>query len=129
MEQPPPPETPPGAPPAPTPQPVPAAQTGQVSRFSPDGYWWWDGAAWRPAYSQDRLWRWDGQAWVPAAGGAAPRSGGGGVGLAIGLTVGAFALVLILVFVVVLVILGTMGGQIANIFSNVAAALNSSPSP
>src|SRR5713226_4433997 len=79
-----PPETPPGLPPpaAPTPQPVPGAQTGQGSRFSPDGFWWWDGAGWRPAYSQDRLWRWDGQAWVPAAGGAAPRSGGGGVGLA-----------------------------------------------
>ena len=50
-------------------------------------------------------------------------------GLAIGLTVGAFAIVLILVVVVVLVILGTMGGQIANVFSNVAAALNSTPSP
>ncbi|HXL77548.1 MAG TPA: hypothetical protein VN985_02760, partial [Candidatus Eisenbacteria bacterium] len=94
MEQPPPPETPPGTPTpaAPTPLLAPGAQAGQGSRFSPDGYWWWDGAGWRPAYSQDRLWRWDGQAWVPAAGGAAPRSGGG-VGLAIGLTVGAFALV------------------------------------
>ena len=108
---------------------MPAAQTGPGSRFSPDGFWWWDGAGWRPAYSQDRLWRWDGQAWVAAAGGVAPRSGGGGVGLAIGLTVGAFALVLILVVVVVLVILSSMGGQIANVFSNVAAALNSTPSP
>ena len=125
MEQPP--ETPAGTPPPAA--PTPGAQTGQGSRFSPDGFWWWDGAGWRPAYSQDRLWRWDGQAWVPAAGGTAPRSGGGGAGLAIGLTIGAFALVLILVFVVVLVILGTMGGQIANVFSNVAAALTSTPSP
>ena len=116
MEQPPPAQTP-GAP-----QPPPAG-----SRFSPDGFWWWDGASWRPAYSEDRLWRWNGQSWVPAA--AAPARSGGGVGLAIGLTVGAFALVLILVVVVVLVILGTMGGQIANVFSNVAAALNSTPSP
>jgi len=127
MGQPPPPETPPGVPQAPAPQVMPAAQTGQPGRFSPDGFWWWDGASWRPAYSQDRLWRWNGQSWVPAA--SAPARSGGGVALAIGVTVGAFAIVLILVVVVVLVILGTMGGQIANVFSNVAAALNSTPSP
>ena len=36
-----------------------AAQT----RFSADGFWWWDGAQWRPALSEDRLWRWNGQTW------------------------------------------------------------------
>jgi Flp pilus assembly pilin Flp len=33
--------------------------------------------------------------------------------------------ILVLVAVVVIVVLLTMGGQIANVFSNVAAALNS----
>ncbi|TMC39793.1 MAG: pilus assembly protein [Chloroflexi bacterium] len=39
-------------------------------------------------------------------------------------TVAAFAGVLVLVSVVVVVILLTMGNQIANVFSNVVAALN-----
>jgi hypothetical protein len=115
MEQPPPPEA------QPAPQPV-----AQLGRYSPDGFWWWDGAAWRPAYSQDRLWRWDGQAWVPAAG--PPPQSSSGAGLAIGLGVGLFVVVIVLVVVVVVVILGAMGNQIANVFSNVAAAL-ASPSP
>jgi pilus assembly protein Flp/PilA len=35
-----------------------------------------------------------------------------------------YALILVLVSIVVIVILLTMGGQIANVFSNVVAALN-----
>ena len=48
--------------------------------------------------------------------------------MAIGLTVLAFVGVLFLVAVVVIVILLTIGNQLANVFSNVAAALGS-PSP
>jgi len=93
----------------------PAAQT----RFSADGFWWWDGAEWKPAFSQDRLWRWDGQGWVPAR---AAATGGSGAGLALGLA-GGFVVILILVSALVVVILLVMGNQIANVFSNVAAAL------
>ncbi len=116
MEQPPPPEAPQAV------APVPAFQQG---RYSPDGFWWWDGANWRPAYSEDRLWRWNGQTWVPTA--APPPGSGGGAGLAIGLGIGMFVLVFFVVAVLV-----TMGGQIANVFSNVVAVLGSpapSPSP
>jgi Flp pilus assembly pilin Flp len=108
----------PGAPP-------PAA--GQT-RFSADGFWWWDGAQWRPAYSQDRLWHWNGQAWEPARPTSPARSSGAGVGAAIGITVAIFAGIVVLVSAVVVVILYTMGDQIANVFSNVVAAL-ASPSP
>jgi hypothetical protein len=34
--------------------------------LSPDGMFFWDGAAWRPAVSPDGLWRYDGQSWVPS---------------------------------------------------------------
>jgi hypothetical protein len=95
----------------------PAPQT----RFSADGFWWWDGAEWKPALSQDGLWRWDGQGWVPARP-AAPGGSGSGAGLALALG-GGFVLILILVSVLVVVILLTMGNQIANVFSNVTAAL------
>ncbi len=95
----------------------PASQT----RFSADGFWWWDGAEWKPAFSQDRLWRWDGQGWVPARL-AAPGGSGSGIGLALGLA-GGFVVILVLVSVLVIVILLAMGNQIANVFSNVAAAL------
>ena len=93
------------------------------ARFSPDGFWWWDGAEWRPAISPDRLWRWNGQAWVPNQM-VRPPSGGGGAGLAVGLTVGLFLLVMLGTGLFVVVILLTMGNQIANVFSNVVAALN-----
>jgi Flp pilus assembly pilin Flp len=102
----------------------PGGQPPQT-RFSADGLWWWDGTEWKPAISPDRHWRWNGQGWVPAT----PAGGGaGGAGLAIGLTVLAFVGVLFLVAVVVIVILLTIGNQLANVFSNVAAALGS-PSP
>ena len=104
---------------------VPGAQPQE--RFSPDGFWWWDGAGWRPAYSQDRLWRWNGQTWVPAA--APPARSGGGSGVAIWLTVGLFAVVVFFVAIVVVVILLTMGNQIGNVFANVVSALTSNPSP
>ena len=108
----------PGAPP-------PAAT---LTRFSADGFWWWDGAQWRPAFSQDRLWHWNGQAWEPAHPAAATRSGGLGAGAAVGITAAIFVGILVLVSVVVIVILYTMGNQITNVFSNVVAALGS-PSP
>jgi hypothetical protein len=102
----------------------PGGQQPQT-RFSADGFWWWNGAEWKPAVSPDRQWRWNGQTWVPAttAGG-----GGGGVGLAVGLTVLAFVGVLVVVAGIVILIIFTMGNQFANILSNVTIALGS-PSP
>ena len=93
--------------------------------FSPDGFWWWDGAQWRPAISPDRLWRWNGQAWEPNRPAAAPRSGGATAAIVV---VVAFVGVVVLVSIFAIVVLLTMGNQIANVFSNVAAALGS-PSP
>jgi hypothetical protein len=34
---------------------------------SPDGMWWWDGAAWVPAFSADGLHWWNGRSWVDVA--------------------------------------------------------------
>jgi hypothetical protein len=104
---------------------VARAAAAPAGRFSADGFWWWDGAGWKPAYSQDRLWRWTGASWVPAAA-QPPRSSN--AGLFIGLGIGAFVLVVVVVAVIVAAILYTSGPQIANVFSNVAAALGS-PSP
>ena len=99
---------------------TPAAQT----RFSADGFWWWDGSAWKPALSEDRLWRWNGKTWEPSR--LPPASSSGpGAGAAIGITVAVFFGVVVLVSMVVVVILLTMGNQFANVFSNVAAALSS----
>jgi hypothetical protein len=92
------------------------------TRFSADGFWWWDGAEWRPALSKDRLWRWTGQSWVPAR--SASASGGQAVGLTIGLIGGFLGIVLVVALIVALV-LYTMGSQIQNVFSNVTAALGS----
>ena len=90
------------------------------TRFSIDGFWWWNGAEWKPAVSPDRLWQWNGQAWVPRARAASGSSAGAGVAI----TVAVFAGVLVLVSIFTVVVLLTMGGQIANVFSNVVAALS-----
>jgi hypothetical protein len=103
-------------------QPAPAPQT----KFSDDGFWWWDGASWKPAVSPDRLWRWNGQTWVPAQTPvtiAAPAKGGG-AGMAVLITVAIFLGVLVVVSILVTIILLTMGNQIANVFDNVATALS-----
>ena len=109
-----------------TPQPPGAPR----SNFSPDGLWWWDGTAWKAAVSPDGRWRWDGTRWAPnqAQPYAAPRPGGGG-SKALIITLVSVGGVLLLVFLLTVVVLYTMGGQISNVFSNVAAALGSSPSP
>src|SRR5438477_10424248 len=60
--------------------------------FSPDGYWWWDGAGWKPAVSPDGSWRWTGQAWV-AAGAAKPTRRGLSTGALVGLIAGVTATV------------------------------------
>ena len=96
--------------------------TAAQTHFSVDGFWWWDGAEWKPAVSQDRLWRWNGHDWEPN--GSVKASGAGsGVGAAVGLTVASFVGVLILVSAIVVVVLLTMGNQITNVFSNTLAAL------
>jgi hypothetical protein len=101
-------DAPPPVPPAPESSgpaattPVPAGEL--AGRYSPDGFWWWDGSSWKPAYSQDRLWRWNGQTWVPAQ--AAPARSKGVSGLIIGLIVGAFVLVVLVVAVIVFIVLG-----------------------
>lgn len=101
----------------------PPGQGGQPPVFSADGMWWWDGREWKSAISPDRMWRWNGQSWVPNR--AAAAVGGGGAAAAVLITVVAFGGVLVLASIVVIVILLTMGNQIANVFSNVAAALAS----
>jgi Flp pilus assembly pilin Flp len=101
-----------------------AAPSAAQTRFSADGFWWWDGAEWRPAISHDRLWRWNGQSWEPAHLASSP-AGRAGAGAAIGVTIAIFLGVIVLVAFITVVILYTMGGQITNVFSNVAAALNS----
>ena len=108
----------------PSPQTTPGAQT----RFSADGFWWWDGSTWKPTLSEDRLWRWNGQAWEPARF-PATRSSGPGAGTAIGITVAVFLGIVGIVVIFAAVVLYTMGAQISNVFSNVAAALTASPSP
>jgi len=103
----------------------PSGPGAPPSTFSPDGRWWWDGAQWKPALSPDGLWRWNGRGWEPARPMALPRGGGGGAAAVI-ITIAAFGGVLVLVSIFTVVILLTMGNQIANVFSNVVAALNGS---
>src|ERR1700686_808664 len=107
--------------------PRPPSSPTTQTRFSADGFWWWEGAEWRQALSQDRLWRWNGQAWEPARlFAAAPSRGGAGV--AIGITVAIFLGVVAFVALITAGILFTMGGAIPNVFSHVVAALGT-PSP
>src|SRR5260370_12271643 len=74
------------------------AQQGPPPTFSPDGYWWWDGAGWQPAVSPDRRWRWDGRAWI-AMGDTRPTSG---------LSTGALVAIIASASVVVLVVVSIM---------------------
>lgn len=92
---------------------------GHRPTFSPDGLWYWDGYAWKSAISPDGSWRWNGAAWVPNR-----PAGGGGAGTAVAVTIVAFVGVIFFVGLITVVVLYTMGNQIANVFSNVAAALN-----
>ena len=94
------------------------------TRFSDDGFWWWDGATWKPAVSPDRLWRWNGQTWVPTQTPAPPAASRGGAGVAVLVTVAIFLGVLVFVSILVTIILLTMGNQISNVFDNVVTALN-----
>ena len=90
------------------------------TRFSDDGFWWWDGASWKPAVSPDRLWRWNGQTWVPAQPPVPPAvAQGGGAGRAVVITVGVFLGVLVLVSAVVTLVLVSIGPQINNVIGNV----------
>src|SRR5260370_15967547 len=70
------------------------AQQGPPPSFSPDGYWWWDGAGWQPAVPRDGRWRWDGKAWM-ARGETRPASG---------LSTGALVAIIASAAVVVLVV-------------------------
>lgn len=99
----------------------PQVGAGGGTTFSPDGFWWWDGSQWRSALSPDGAWRWNGSAWLPVS---APRTGGP---RASGVLIAAagFGGVLLLVLLLTLFVLYTMGSQITNVFSNVAAALGS----
>jgi hypothetical protein len=93
--------------------PAPSVQT----RFSADGFWWWDGAQWRPAFSEDRLWRWTGQSWEPAR-----QSGAAGGGNALALIVGMAVGLVVLVAVMAVAVIYYAGPQISNVFSNVLGA-------
>jgi hypothetical protein len=86
------------------------------TRYSDDGFWWWDGASWKPAVSPDRLWRWNGQTWVPAQTPAATHVQGPGNAILISIAV--FVGVLLLVSVIATIVFVSMSGQIDNVFSN-----------
>jgi hypothetical protein len=91
-----------------------AAPASLQTRFSADGFWWWDGAQWRPAMSEDRLWRWTGSTWEPAQPGGSASTSGGTLWIVIAVLVG----IVILVGVIAAGILYFAGAQIVNTFSN-----------
>ena len=88
------------------------------TRYSEDGFWWWDGASWKPAVSPDRLWRWNGQTWVPAEAPAAPAAAHG-PGNAILVSLAVFVGVLVLVSIIATLIFLSLSDQIGNVISNV----------
>jgi hypothetical protein len=102
-----------------------APQASVQTRFSADGFWWWDGAQWRPAYSQDRLWRWTGQAWEPTARPSPVPGSGSGAGGAAGIVVGMVLGTIVLVGLMALAIIYFAGPQISNVFSNLVGTPNS----
>jgi hypothetical protein len=91
-----------------------APQTPTQTRFSADGFWWWDGSQWRPAMSEDRLWRWTGSTWEPARAGGSASSSKGSIGILIAILVGVF----ILVGVITAAVIYFAGAQIVNTYSN-----------
>lgn len=94
--------------------PGPPAQSSTQTRFSADGFWWWDGSQWRPATSEDRLWRWTGSTWEPARPGGSTSGSGGTLWIVIAVLVG----LVILVGVISAAVLYFAGAEIANTFSN-----------
>ena len=101
--------------------PGPPAQTATQTRFSADGFWWWDGSQWRPAMSEDRLWRWTGSTWEPARPGGSASSSGG----TLWVVIGAVVVVVILVGVIAAAVLYFAGPDISNVFSNLVTAPSS----
>jgi hypothetical protein len=97
------------------------AQTSPQTRFSADGFWWWDGSQWRPAMSEDRLWRWTGSTWEPARPGSSGPGSGGTLWIVIAVLVG----IVILAGVIAALILYFAGPQISNVFSNLVMSPSS----
>jgi hypothetical protein len=105
--------------------PTASRPAAQQTRYSADGFWWWNGAEWRPAYSQDRLWRWTGQAWEPTARPSSATGSGSGAGGAVGIVVGMVLGTIVLVGLMASAILYFAGTQISNVFSNLVGTPNS----